>query len=549
MNIFAPVKKLLSIVVKANDYALSVPPNPSMGDVSSAIAFALAKKKGKSPVEVAESIAKKIKPSGMIDEIKVVGPYINFFLNKDKFANKVIKEVFEKKTKPKNKGTISLDIFGPNAMKGIHIGHVRNTTLGGCLDRLLNMAGYKVKTNSFGCNIGLPVAKVIWGYMNLGLKPEGNKGEWLGKVYTIASESFKKDNKAKEQIYDINKRLYSGDETLIKVYNQLSSWSFDYVKQVEKKLRINIDKYFWERECINDASIMIESLKKKGLAKESEGALIVDLKKYGLGVYVLLTSQGVPTYEAKDLGLQSMKKKLFKADKYILFTGAEQVMHFQQIIKTLELLGFKKNSIIHIPYEEIIIDGKKISSREGNVILFNALIEELTSKALNEVMKKNQSLDVDQKRIIAYEIAISSLFYGMLKQDSNKKINFVMDEWVRFDGDTGAYIQYNYVRANKILSSQKVTATKIKITRPTEFELIKKINEFDDVFNDSVKRLNPAIIARYAYSLADSFSKFYEQCPIIKDGVNQERLLLAKAYCSRLGLVMKLMGFNPLKEM
>jgi len=548
MDTFAPVKKLLSAAVKAIDYGLSVPPNPSMGDVSSSVAFTLAKKRGKNPVEVAALIAKKLKPSGIISEIRVVGPYINFFLDKDKLANKVIKESFLPTIKKKS-GIINLDIFGPNAMKGIHIGHVRNAALGGCLARLLIRAGYKVKTNSFGCDIGLPVAKVIWGYMNLGLKPEGDKGEWLGKVYAIASESFKKETKVKEQVYDINKRLYSGDELLNKIYNQLTSWSFDYVKRVEKQLRLNIDKYIWERECIADANTAINLLKKKGLAKESDGALIVDLKEYGLGVYVLITGQGVPTYEAKDLGLSLIKKRLFKADKYILFTGAEQVMHFKQVIKTLELMGFKKSSVIHMPYEEVIMGGKKISSREGNVVLFNELITELTNSALNEVMKKNQSLDADQKRAIAAELAVSSLFYGMLKQDINKKINFVMDEWVRFDGDTGAYIQYNYVRAKKILSEQKVTARKISITHPAEFDLVKKINDFDNAFNEAVKKFNPSIIARYAYSLAESFSKFYEQCPVLKDGVNQPRLLLVKAYCARLAETMRLMGFKPLELM
>jgi len=546
MDLFLQAKKALQTALKADDYCLTIPNNASMGDISSTIAFTL---KG-NPKENAEKIAKKIKSTSLIKEVKAIGPYINFFFDKDKIANKIVTDSLKKTIKTTaKKNIISLDIYGPNALKGIHVGHIRNASLGACLSRILDAAGYKVITNSFGCDIGLPAAKVIWGYMNLGLKPEGEKGEWLGMIYSIVNSEFNDKPKVREEVYDINKRLYENDERLMVIYNTLIGWSKDYVKKVEKQLRLKIDKYLWESDTIKSANSAVELLKEKGIAKESDGAIAVDLKEYNLGVYVLLTRQGVPTYEAKDIGLQLMKEKLFKADKYILFTGAEQVMHFNQLFKTFELMGYKKGKMIHKPYEMVDIQGKKISSREGNVILFNQLIDELTNAALIEVTRKNPSLSFEDKKTIAGEIAISSLLYGMIKQDMNKKINFVISDWVRFDGDTGAYIQYNYVRARKILTMGGTPKENVVITDETEYALLKKINEFNKVIEESAEKFNPSAIAHYAYELSSAFSKFYEKCPVLKDEVNQSRLLIVKSFSETILKTMKIMGFTPLKEM
>ncbi len=548
MDFFSVIKRMLSKVSKA-DPRLSIPPNPSLGDVSSGIAFSIAQLTNKQPNIIAKEIASKLTKSRYVSEIRVVGPYINFFFNRDVIAKKVISEALSK-SKQKSKGkTICLDIFGPNALKGVHVGHIRNAALGACLNRVLRAGGYKVKTISFGCDIGLPIAKVLWGFMNLGLKPDGDKGEWLGTVYSIANEMFNNDLKVKSQVYDINKRLYNNDPDLMPIYNRLINWSFEYVKRVEKELRIKINRYAWESESIPYAMKVIDLLKKKGLAFTSNGALIVDLNKYDLGVYVLLTKQGVPTYEAKDLGLQLLKEKLFKADKYIIFTAAEQVMHFKQIIKTMELLGRSKGTIIHKPYEIVRIEGEKISSRKGNVILYSQLMNKLISASLDEVSKHGTNLSMDDKLNIAKEIALSSLLYGMIKQDMNKVIDFKFKDWVKFDGDTGAYIQYSFVRANNILKNHKVSMINPIITKDEEFNLIKKINEYDSIIKLSINKLNPSIIARYAFELANSFNKFYEHCPVVKNEINYSRLLIVKAFINRMSSVMKLMGLNPLKRM
>ncbi len=548
MDFFNIVKRMLSKVSKAEP-RLSIPPNPSLGDVSSGIAFSIAQSTHKQPNIIAKEIASKLSKSRYISEIRVVGPYINFFFNKDIVAKKVISEALSKSKQKNNGKTICLDIFGPNALKGIHVGHIRNAALGACLARVLRAGGYKVKTISFGCDIGLPIAKVLWGFMNLGLKPDGDKGEWLGTIYSIANEMFNNDLKVKSQVYDINKRLYNNDPDLIPIYKRLINWSFDYVKRVEKELRVKINRYTWESDSIPYAMKIISLLKKKGLAFTSNGALIVDLTNHGLGVYVLLTKQGVPTYEAKDLGLQLLKEKAFKADKYIIFTAAEQVMHFKQIIKTMELLGRRKGTIIHKPYEIVRIEGEKISSRKGNVILYSQLMDRLVSASLDEVSKHGTNLSIDDKLIIAKEIALSSLLYGMIKQDMNKVIDFKFKDWVKFDGDTGAYIQYSFVRANNILKNHKVSMVNPVITKDEEFNLIKKINEYDSIIKLSITKLNPSIIARYAFELANSFNKFYEHCPVVKDEINYSRLLIVKAFINRMSSVMKLMGFKPLKRM
>ncbi len=549
MDFYSPVKRLLSKSIKAEAFGLSIPSNNKMGDVSSRIAFILASKNKKNPKEIADKLVKKLKPSGLIKEVKAVGPYINFYFDKNKIANKVINESLNlKRVKPKNK-VINLDIYGPNMMKGLHLGHLRNAAIGACLYRLLKYSGFKVKVNSFGSDIGLPIAKVVWGYMNIGLKPDGVKGEWLGKLYAIAHNEFNNDPKVKQQVYDINKKIYDGDETIISAYNLLVSWSYDYIKSMADRLRLHVDKFINESDVVKSSYKIIDLLKSKGLAVESNGALIVNLEKYGLGVYVLLTSQGVPTYEAKDLALTFVKKKLFHPDEYVILTGAEQVMHFKQIIKTLELIGFKKGSIIHKPYELVLKDGKKLSSRSGTTLMISQLLDELTDAALIEVSRKNPSLSDDDKRLIANEVALSSLFYGMIKQDMNKTINFSINDWVKFDGDTGAYIQYSYVRALKLIKGYRLVKKPIVITDEAEYNLIKVLNQFNSVLNDSVIKLNASLIAHYAFNLAAVFSKFYERCPVVSNGVDNSRLLIVKAYIKILGSCMKILGMNPLSKM
>ncbi|MBD3312124.1 arginine--tRNA ligase [archaeon] len=523
---------------------LEVPPDPKLGDLSFPC-FTL----GKNPKKIAEKTASKIKPKGMIKKVKAAGPYINFYFDRSMFADKVVKECLkDKKVKTRNK-VISLDMFGPNAMKGVHVGHVRNAAVSGCVCRLLKKSGFKVKTVSFGCDIGLPVAKVLWGYLNLGLKPEGDKGEWLGKLYSVVSNKFKQDERVREEVYELNKKLYNKDKKVMKVYEKLVSWSYSYISSVEKKLRLKIDNYLWETACVKPALKAIERLKKKGVAEESDEALIVNLEEHGLGVFVLLTKQGVPTYEAKDLGLHLVKSEKQKADEYLVFTGAEQKMHFKQVIKTLELMGFKKGSITHIPYEEVMLEGEKISSRKGNVILFNQMIDSLNKAAMKEVSKKNSKVSQKQKKEIADEIALSSLFYGMIKQDMNKKIDFRVKDWVRFDGDTGAYLQYNYVRAKKILEGQQVKKVKIEVKHESEYELIRGLSEFDKVLKQAVDKLDPSLIARHAYRLASSFSRFYEKCPVVMREINNSRLLIVKAFEQKMKELMLLLGFKPLKKM
>ncbi len=542
MDIYAPVKRALKKAVKAKDYALSIPPDPKLGDVSSAVAFSLSKK---NPAETAKKIASKIKASGIIKEVRAVGPYINFFFDRDKFGKKVIKEHLKILPRKKRGKTICLDIYSPNMMKGLHLGHLRNAASGGCLYRILAYDGYDVKAVSFGSDVGLPIAKVVWGYMNLGLKPEGIKGEWLGTIYALANRMFEKDPRVRAEVYEINKKIYDKDERIMRIYNTLIKWSVEYVKDMAKRLRLKINKFINESDAVKPALKAINLLKKKGIAEESNGALIVNLEKYGLGVYVLLTSQGVPTYEAKDIGLAFIKDRLFHPDKNVIYTGEEQVNHFRQVIKTLELMGFKKGSIIHKPYGLVLSSGKKLSSRKGASLMISSVMDDMKDAALLEVTRKNPSLSEKERERIAGEIALSSIFYGMIKQDLNKTINFNPDEWVKFDGDTGAYIQYSYVRAWKIRGNGRFRG----ITHDAEYALIKKINEFSGVIDESVKKLDSSLIARYSHELALLFNKFYEACPVMKGEVNESRVAIVNAYLNVMGECMRLMGMKPLKRM
>jgi len=546
------IKVLKKALPKQKDYFIEIPKDSKLGDVSSTIAFVLAKKKKKNPADIASEIVKKLKIEGTcFSGVTSAGPYINFYFDRDAISNKIINELLKnkliKKGKPKR---VLVEFFHPNTHKGVHIGHTRNAVIGEAISRILEEAGINVIRATYGGDIGPHVAKCLWGYMNLGLKPEGDKGEWLGAVYALASKKINNEF-LKKQVEKINKRLYERDVSLMPIWERTREWSINHIKKVLKLLNIKMNAFLWESHVEKDGLKIARQLLKKGVLKESDGAIIADLTKHNLGILVVVSKEGLPLYPAKDLGLVKLEFNKFKVTKIIHVVGVEQQFYFKQLFKIFELAGWKewaKNSI-HVAYELVDLKSGKMSSRTGEVVLFTDLYEKMLDLAKIEMQKRNPEVSIKIREKIAHKITISAIKYGMLSQSLSKKILFDYKDWLSFEGDTGLYIQYSYVRARKILQKIKSPMRqKIIIERPVEYELIKKMNEFQSVFKEAYEKLDPSVIAHYAYRLAFLFNKFYEECPVIGSEYEGSRLKIIKAYLNVMGKVLHLLGLKPMKR-
>jgi len=520
-------------------------PPSKLGDLAFPC-FTLSKQYKKDPKSIAEEITSKIKTKGLIKEVRAIGPYVNIFYNQDEFANKVIKrlELIKKTVKKK----IMVEFFHPNTHKGVHIGHARNLFTGESISRILEEKGVNVVRVTYGGDIGPHVAKCLWGYMNLGLKPTGDKGEWLGKIYAKANNKSTNNKSLQEEIRDINKKLYSGNKKLLNLLDKTKQWSIDHIKKMAQLSNTKFDAYIWESQVEKQGLKIAKQLTKKGVLKESQGAIIADLEKYKLGIMVIVTKDGTPLYPAKDLGLVKYEFEKFKVDKIIHVVGTEQSFYFQQLFKVFELAGWSEwaENSIHRAYELVGLRQGKMSSRLGNVVLFRELYDKMLELAKKELKERYNKVTES----LAHEVTISALKFGMLNHDLNKKILFDYKEWLSFEGNTGPYIQYSFVRANKILKKAgEVKASKIRIEKEQEYELVKKLNDFNKEFKEAYNKLDPSLIAHYALSLANAFNKFYEHCPVINSELKNSRIQIVKAFVKVMSRVIHLLGLKPMKKM
>ena len=332
------VKVLGNAGIKTDKNILETPPQEEFGDISFPC-FQLAKEQRKNPAEIANDVVSKLKiPKGsMIQKAVAKGAYVNFFVDYKKFSKIVLSSASKKSYGPNQMGrgkTYMVEFAHPNTHKGFHIGHLRNITIGESLSRILESSGYKVVRTNYEGDIGPHVAKCLWGILNLykGKVPKKNKGEWLGRVYAEASQKIVSNLELEREVDEINKKLYGGkDKKLLNLWKETRKWSLDYFAEIYKELQTKFDRLYFESEVEKRGMQISKSAIKKGVAKISEGAIIVDLEKYGLGIFVLITRDGTPLYSAKDLGLAEKEFTDFKTDYIIHVVGSEQTLYFKQL--------------------------------------------------------------------------------------------------------------------------------------------------------------------------------------------------------------------------
>ena len=539
---------------------VEVPKDFSKGDYAFPC-FVLSKKEKKNPVEIAREIAGKIKGKEF-GKIEAVGPYVNFFINQKKFARDLIGRIGKEGDKfgrgIKKKEKVVVEFSQPNTHKAFHVGHVRGTSLGESISRILEFNGDKVIRANYSGDTGKHIAKWLWGYQKFYRKEKLKDDEsWFAKIYSESVKKLENNKKGEKEVEELNKRLDSGkDKKLNDLWEKTRKLSISSWDRIYHELNTKFDVHYFESWIEADAKGMAEDLVKKKIAKISDGATIVDFKEHknpGLNVFLLLRNDGTVLYGGKDMVLAKRKFDDYKFDKSIYVIGKEQDLYVHQVFKTLELMKFKwADKLSYVPFSEVKLPWGRMSSRTGDNVLYSNFKEEMIKIASGEIEKRFPKLENTLVYDRALAISIAALKYSMLKQDINKGLVFDKKTALSFEGDTGPYLLYSYARALSVLDKagyKKQKKYDIGKIHECERKLINKLGGFPEIVKHAYGNLAPNLIANYSYELAKTFSEFYHNCQVIGSEEEQFRLKLVDSFSQVIKNALSLLGIPVIREM
>jgi arginyl-tRNA synthetase len=508
------------------------PARSGFGDVASRIAFILSKEEKKNPAQVAAELAGKVGKSKYFSNVEATGPYINLTLSNKAFEFALSKILKQKKKFGQIASTgkqMMVEYFHANTHKGVHIGHIRNISLGESVCRLLEFSGNKVIRANYQGDIGPHVAKCLWGFENLfdSKAPQTKRGVWLGKVYAAASEKIKDNPELEEQVKELNVKLYDRDKLVKPIWEKTRKWCLDDFDSFYKEFGVKYDEFYFESQADSLGKKFSLELLDQGVAKKDQGAIIVDLKDDNLGVFVLLTKEGYSLYSAKDLGLAKLKFEKYDLDRSIHIVGKEQELYFKQLFKTFERAGLKKAAEIsyHLIYELVMLPEGKMSSREGTMVLYEDLREKLLTIVRKEIKKRHDDWSAKQVEETALQIALAAIKFTMVRRESNRTLIFDWDAALSLEGDSGPYLQYAYVRTNSILNKADFKPSVADDYEYSENEraLIKKLILFPDVVANAAANLAPNTLCSYLLELSSELNRFYTTSRVLNAETEDER--------------------------
>ncbi len=569
--------------VEANEIVKA--PKPEMGDLAYAC-FSLAKDLGKNPVQCAEEISADLTKDlpKLVKQVKAVGPYVNFYLDTPTLAKELISKIKKsdeqfacssksgKKIKKTKK--ILFEYSGLNTHKEVHIGHIRNHSLGSSIVRLLRTQGHEVIPVDFVNDFGMNVAKCVWGLQKfykgkLDFKSDSksktkNKMEALADVYVEATAKMEEGGEqAKKEVSDVLIAIEGNPKSPEhKLWKETREWSLQGFYNIYKEMELDFEERFFESDVKSKGKEKVQELLKQGVVKKSQGAVIADLEDQGLGVLLLLKSDGTGLYSTTDLALVDAKlKKYPDVDASVIVTDFRQSQYFMQLFKVLEMSGLKKE-LVHIAYEFVTLPKGAMSTRKGNVIRYRELRDALKEKAAQEIKLRHKDWSKEKIENTAHAIAMGAMKFTMISVGSNQKIVFDMDAALALNGMSSLYLQYTGARLNNILqktSAQKVSAKKSTtakkadfktLEKPIEHQLLKHLLWYEFELTQSAKNYDPSILVRWIYELCQLSSSFYEQCRVLDDSgeVHEARKELTEVVAGVLKQGLQILGVPHLEE-
>ncbi len=537
---------------------LEVPKNSSMGDLAFPT-FSLAKVWRKAPQAIASELVEKI-TSDKFEKIQAVGPYINFFLNKKEISQAVLADVIGKgsnygKQEIGQGKNITIDMSSPNIAKPFSIGHLRSTVIGDSLAKIFEKLGYKaVKINHLG-DWGKQFGMLIVAYKKWGDEEavRANPIKELLQLYVRINKEAQSQPQLDEEARDWFRKLEAGDQEAISLWQWFRNESLVEFNRLYDQLDVQFDSYNGEAFYNDKMDEVVSILEDKGLLEESQGAQVVKLDKYGIENPALIKkSDGATLYITRDLAAAIYRKRTYDFAKSIYVVGNEQAAHFKQLKAVLKEMGYDwSDDITHVPFGLVTKDGKKLSTRKGNLILLEPTIAEAIKRAGDQIEAKNP--DLPSKEAVAQAVGVGAIKFYDLKTDRLNGYDFDLDAMVSFEGETGPYVQYAYARIQSILRKANFkpdAATPYALEDAESWEIIKLIQNFPATIKRAADNFEPSIIAKFAISLAQAFNKYYAHNRILDQSPERDsRLALSYTTALVLKEALRLLGVDAPDEM
>lgn len=536
---------------------LENPKSADHGDVAFP-AFSLAKIYRKAPQQIAADLADKINPEHF-EKVEVVGPYLNFFMKKEAVSGNVLKEIIEAGSQfgsstIGNNGNVTIDMSSPNIAKPISMGHLRSTVIGNSISLILSKVGYQpVKINHLG-DWGTQFGKLIVAYKKWGSE-EKVKAEPISellRLYVQFHEEAENDAALEDEARAWFKKLEENDEEAVELWKWFRSESLKEFNKIYDMLEVSFDSYNGEAFYNDKMDEVVTMLEEKHLLKSDQGAEIVDLSAYDLNPALIKKSDGATLYITRDLAAAIYRKRTYNFVKSLYVVGNEQSIHFKQLKAVLKEMGFDwSDDMKHIPFGLITQGGKKLSTRKGKIILLEEVLNEATESALAQIVEKNP--DLPNKEEVARQVGVGAVIFHDLKNDRLNNFDFELEEVVRFEGETGPYVQYTHARAMTILDKAEFTPSTTEVYALNDadsWEIIKLLQAFPDVITQAAEQYEPSVIAKHSLRLAQAFNKYYAHTKIlVEDEQKEARLALVYAVTTILKEDLRLLGVHAPNKM
>lgn len=540
------------------------------GDYSTNIAMRVKKKTIPTSFDLANKIVNSFRSLGLpeyLAKIAVAPPgFINIWLKNEVLITGVGKVLKEKdnygtrrQAKRKKKKGIMFEFAHPNTHKQFHIGHLRTASLGECFSRLYEALDYQVYRTNYQGDIGLHVAKCLWGVKKLRMRKMKNlktKIEFLARAYIDGSKACEKSKKAKKEIDEINQKLYQHNPEWEKIWQETRRWSLKYFDAVYQRLNTKFDRFYFESEVAEPGKELVLKNLKKGIFQKSEGAIIFPGEKYGLHNRVFITQAGLPTYEAKDMALAQLQFSEFKIGECLHVVGPEQKGYFKVVFKALEQVVPKTaGKEKHLSYGWVRLKEGKMSSRAGALIEINWLLDEV-KKEIFKILRENKALSKTEKEKIAEMVAVGAVKYSILKFSPETEIQFDIKESISLEGDSGPYLQYTYARCRSVLKKIKTKdhplSEKMPQLESEELALLRTVYKFPEIVQKAGESFAPNLICNFLFDLAQKYNLFYNKQPILKaerEELKDFRLALTTATAQVIKNGLNLLGIEAPERM
>lgn len=562
------------------DVAMHVdyPADPTHGDYSTNLALVLSKQLGKAPREIAQEIVTVLTPVIDFATITIAGPgFINFTLTPAALEQYLTTPSAQLETAFSGK-KVMVEYTDPNPFKELHIGHLYSNIVGESIARILAKNGAEVKRACYQGDVGLHVAKSLWGMKQLlqkeqktiqqfeaGLSTDehpkppilpalAQKAKFLGEAYALGATAFEDDAKAKDEIIAINKQVYQKDPAIMELYDTGKAWSLAYFDSIYRILGTKFDYMYFESEVGETGMQLVKEYLKKGVFEESDGAVIFPGEQYGLHSRVFINSLGLPTYEAKELGLAPRKYADYPYDLSVIITGNEVNAYFSVLLKALaQIKPELAEKTKHFSHGMVRLPEGKMSSRKGNVITGMSLVNEATTR----IGVERYELTMDEyftnpQWKTALQIGLGAVKYALLKSGVGKDVEFSFAESISVEGNSGPYLQYTYVRTQSVLKKAehgtKGESSPVVLTAE-EMAVLRHLIIFEEIVQLAGEQYSPNTIATYLYELAQKFNNFYQKNPILESTQQTFRLALTKKVGETLKEGLSLLGIEAPERM